>query len=70
MDLLVRNERGRPRRIMQADQTVYLYPSRVDLLGSSAMVVGEHPYPGVVQEEDHPANWWTGARTRRAAPTC
>ena len=28
MDLLVRNGRGRPRRIMQADQTVYLYPSR------------------------------------------
>ena len=46
MDLLVRNERGRPRRIMQADQTVYLYPSRVDLLGSSAMVVGEHPVSG------------------------
>ena len=53
MDLLVRNERGRPRRIMQADQTVYLYPSRVDLLGSSAMVVGEHPYPDVVLEVDH-----------------
>ena len=53
MDLLVRNERGRPRRIMQADQTVYLYPSEVDLLGTSAMVVGEHPYPDVVLEVDH-----------------
>ena len=53
MDLLVRDERGVPQRIMQADQTVYLYPSRVDLLGSSAMVVGEHPYPDVVLEVDH-----------------
>ena len=32
---------------------MYLYPSRVDLLGSSAMVVGEHPYPDVVLEVDH-----------------
>ena len=53
MDLLVRDEFGKPRRIMQADQTVYLYPSRVDLLGSSAMVVGEHPYPDAVLEVDH-----------------
>ena len=53
MDLLVRDERGKPRRIMQADQTVYLYPSRVDLLGSNAMVVGEHDYPDVVLEVDH-----------------
>ena len=53
MDLLVRDEHGRPRRIMQADQTVYLYPSRADLLGSSAMVVGEHDYPDVVLEVDH-----------------
>ncbi len=53
MDLLLRDERGIPRRIMQADQTVYLYPSRVDLLGSSAMVVGEHPFPDVVLEVDH-----------------
>ena len=53
MDLLVRDERGKPRRIMQADQTVYLYPSRVDLPGSNAMVVGEHDYPDVVLEADH-----------------
>ena len=55
MDLLVRDARGKPRRVMQADQTVYLYPSRVDLFGSSAMVVGEHPYPDVVLEVDHSA---------------
>ena len=53
MDLLVRDEHGKPRRIMQADQTVYLYPARADLLGSSAMVVGKHNYPDVVLEVDH-----------------
>ena len=59
MDLLVRDahgkhgERGSPRRIMQADQTVYLHPSRAELLGADAMVVGMHNYPDVVLEVDH-----------------
>ena len=59
MDLLVRDahgkhgERGSPRRIMQADQTVYLHPSRAELLGADAMVVGRHNYPDVVLEVDH-----------------
>ena len=59
MDLLVREahgkrgERGSPRRIMQADQTVYLHPSRAELLGADAMVVGMHNYPDVVLEVDH-----------------
>ena len=53
MDLMVRDERGEPRRIMQADQTVYLYPERVELLGAGAMVVGRHNYPDVVLEVDH-----------------
>ncbi len=52
-DLLVRDAEGEPRRVMQADQVVYLYPSRVDLLGSPALVVGEHPFPDVVLEVDH-----------------
>ena len=52
-DLLVRDAEGKPRRVMQADQVVYLYPSQVDLLGSPAMVVGEHPFPDVVLEVDH-----------------
>ena len=46
MDLLVRDAHGRPRRIMQADQTVYLHPRRAELLGASAMVVGEAQLPG------------------------
>ena len=53
MDLLMRDEHGEPRRIMQADQTVYLYPRRAELLGASAMVVGRHNYPDVVLEVDH-----------------
>ena len=53
MDLLRRDAQGEPRRIMQADQTVYLYPRRAQLLGASAMVVGRHNYPDVVLEVDH-----------------
>ncbi len=53
MDLLRRDAQGEPRRIMQADQTVYLYPRRAELLGASAMVVGRHNYPDVVLEVDH-----------------
>ena len=53
MDLLVRDAHGKPRRIMQADQTVYLRPWRAELLSASAMVVGEHNCPDVVLEVDH-----------------
>ena len=53
MDLLRRDAHGKPRRIMQADQTVYLHPRRAELLGASAMVVGRHNYPDVVLEVDH-----------------
>ena len=53
MDLLMRDAQGAPRRIMQADQTVYLYPRRAELLGADAMVVGRHNYPDVVLEVDH-----------------
>ena len=53
MDLLVRDSHGNPQRIMQADQTVYMYPSRVELLSAGAMVVGKHNYPDVVLEVDH-----------------
>ena len=52
-DLLVRDAEGERRRVMQADQVVYLYPSRADLMGAAAMVVGEHPFPDVVLEVDH-----------------
>jgi len=53
MDLLVRDEHGKPRRIMQADQTVYLRPSRAEFSGAGALVVGRGRYPDVVLEVDH-----------------
>ena len=45
MDLWLRDERGKPRRILQADQSVYLHPARAVLPGLSAMVLGEHDFP-------------------------
>ncbi len=53
MDLLLRDERGEPRRIMQADESVYLYPARAALPGAAAMVVGQDDFPDVVLEVDH-----------------
>ena len=53
MDLLVRDAQGKPRRIMQADQTVYLRPSRAEFSGAGALVVGRGRYPDVVLEVDH-----------------
>lgn len=52
MDLAVRGEDGRLVRRMQADQSLYLHPERCNLVGRSAMVVGENHYPDVVLEVD------------------
>ena len=51
-DLLLRDERGKRRRILQADQTVYLHPDREGPVGPW-MVVGEDVLPDVVVEVDH-----------------
>ena len=61
-DLLSRDERGEPRRIMQADQTVYLHPER-DRPAGSVMVVGEDTLPDVIVEVDHT----TDVRRRKLA---
>ena len=53
MDLLLRDSRGEPRRIMQADESVYLHPAHAKLPRAPAMVVGEHDFPDVVLEVDH-----------------
>ena len=53
MDLRLEDEYGKPRRILQADESVYLDPSRAELLGTSAMVVGKNRFPDVVLEVDH-----------------
>lgn len=53
MDLLLRDEHGEPRRLMQADQSLYLHPRRAKLPGLVAMVLCEHDLPDVVLEVDH-----------------
>ena len=53
MDLLVRDRDGKPKRIMQADQSAYLHPGQANLPGISAMVIGENDFPDVVLEVDH-----------------
>ena len=52
MDLLLRDERGEPQRIMQADESVYLHPAHARL-SRTAMVVGKDDAPDVVLEVDH-----------------
>ena len=53
MDLMLRDASGEPRRIMQADESVYLHPAQARLPGPAAMVVGEDDFPDVVLEVDH-----------------
>ena len=53
MDLLLRDETGARRRILQADQAVYLHPVQANLPGKEAMVLGEHAYPDVMMEVDY-----------------
>ena len=52
MNLELPGDDGRPARMMQADQSLYLHPERSQLVGLSAMVVGENHYPDVVLEVD------------------
>ena len=53
MDLVQRDPHGTPRRILQADEAVYVHPRRARLPSPKAMVVGEHDFPDVVLEVDH-----------------
>ncbi len=53
MDLEVSDASGRPQRILQADQVVYLHPTPDRLPGPRSLVVGEHAFPDVVLEVDH-----------------
>ena len=52
VDLLVRDARGAPERMMQADETLYLHAGRARLPQGS-LVIGEHDLPDVVLEVDH-----------------
>jgi Uma2 family endonuclease len=60
MDLLLRDDRGEPQCVMQADESLYLHPDRSRLPGA-AMVIGEDDFPDVVLEVDHT----TDARRRK-----
>ena len=53
MDLDLRDEYGERRRILRADQSVYLHPGRSRLPDAVGMVVGEHDFPDVALEVDH-----------------
>ena len=52
-DLELRDQHGRRRKILQADQCVYVYPARARLPLDGGLVVGEHDLPDVVLEVDH-----------------
>ena len=52
MDLVMPATEQHAKRIMQADQSVYLDPERANIVGPSAMAVGENHYPDVVLEVD------------------
>jgi len=53
MDLTQRDDHGAPRRILQADESVYVDPRRARLPGPKEMLAGEHDFPDVVLEVDH-----------------
>ena len=53
MDLRIREEDGRLTDIMQADETLYLHPTRAKLPGRRHLTVGEDDFPDVVLEVDH-----------------
>ena len=52
MDLVLLDERGKWRRMMQADETLYLHPGRAHL-PDVRLVVGEHDLPDVTLEVDY-----------------
>ena len=50
--LLVRDADGRPRRAMEADETLYLHPTR-SATPVKSLIVGENDFPDVVLEVDY-----------------
>ena len=53
MTLMQLDRHGAPRRILAADESLYVHPRRARLPGRKAMVAGEHDFPDVVLEVDH-----------------
>ena len=52
-DLCLLDAQGHKRKIMQADQCVYLHPARDRVPRNDGMEVGVHDFPDVVLEVDH-----------------
>ena len=50
--LLVRDADGRPQRAMEADETLYLHPTRAATPVKS-LIIGENDFPDVVLKVDH-----------------
>ena len=50
---LERDERGERLRLLEADESVYLYPDRARMPLDSALTVGEHDLPDVILEVDN-----------------
>ena len=50
--LLVRDADGRSQRAMEADETLYLHPTRA-AMPEKSLIIGEHDFPDVVLEVDH-----------------
>lgn len=52
VSLRVNDDKGRADRIMEADETLYLYPRRARM-PSGPLVIGRHDLPDIVLEVDH-----------------
>ena len=53
LGLIVADPRGDPRRVMRPDQAIYVNPTRAELEGRGAILVGEHRLPDLVMEVDN-----------------
>ena len=53
LGLMVTDRRGDPRRVMRPDQAIYVSPTRVELEGLGAILVGEQRLPDLVMEVDN-----------------
>ena len=53
LGLIVADHRGDPRRVMRPDQAIYVNPTRAELEGRGAILVGEHRLPDLVMEVDN-----------------
>ena len=53
LGLVLPDRRGDPRRVMRPDQAIYVSPTRAELEGQGAILVGEQRLPDLVMEVDN-----------------